>query len=128
MLHEVTYEKVEEIARLFEQARRHPGGIAADPLRRGPFGDRATMGAERPLEPQPAADWEDAFQRYLHDLPPEALAEVIALYRCGHGDAATLGQAVEQVRREAPSPADRRRYLQSRADLSSSLKRALRQV
>lgn len=128
MLHEVTYEKVEEIARLSEEARRHPQGMAADPRRGGPFGDRGIMGAERPLAPQPAADWQDAFQRYLHDLPPEALSEVIALYRCGHGDATTLGQAEEQLRRESSSPADRRRYLQSRADLASSLKRALRQI
>ena len=77
-------------------------GCASDPQRGGPGGDEGVTLAGTPPEPQPEADWRDAFIRYVEDLPEEALDEIVSLYRTGGGGGGK-GQTWRRVRR-APMP------------------------
>ncbi|WP_119462437.1 hypothetical protein [Rhodospirillaceae bacterium SYSU D60014] len=128
MLEHITFEKVEEVIRLAEQAHRAPHEIAADPQRGGPSGDHGVTVPDTPLEPQPSRDWGTAFGRYLGDLSDQALAELIGLYRYGHGDAASIDDAVDGALHDRTPHAAKLTFLSSQADLAQSLRRALNQV
>ena len=84
----ISVEKIKELIRLAERARTDPTGRADDPQRGGPSGDEGVTLPATPPEPQPAADWRAAFERYLEDLPEAALDEIVSLYRTGGGAAA----------------------------------------
>ena len=122
MLANITYEKVEEVVRLAEQAEATPDQRADDPRRDVP----ARPGV--PPEPQPAPDWREAPRRYLDALSVPAVAEIIGLYRFGHGDAASAQVAVRDSLAHPLPHAEATDWLLSRTDLVSSLKAALEQI
>jgi hypothetical protein len=133
MLHNITFDKVEEIIRIVEHAREAaPDDRADDPHRGGPFGADGVRRPAPPMEPQPAPDWGHAVERYLSDLPDAALGEVIGLYRYGRGDAANaqdaVTEAVAEVANASEPHAERVAFLTSRHDLAESLRHALEQV
>ena len=58
--------------------------------------------AGTPPEPQPEADWRDAFIRYVEDLPEEALDEIVSLYRTGGGGGGKAKLAAGPSSADAP--------------------------
>lgn len=128
MLQHITFEKAEEVIRLAEQAHRAPGGIADDPRRGGALGNHGVTVPDTPLEPQPAHDWKAAFERYLGDLSDAALAELLGLYRYGHGDVPSLEDAIRSAFQDPASHGATLAFLLSKADLARSLRRALDRV
>ena len=124
----ISVEKIKELIRLAERARADPTGRADDPQRGGPGGDEGVSLPATPPEPQPAADWRAAFERYLEDLPEAALDEIVSLYRTGGGAA---GEAKDIA--AGPSSADapdfdRVAFITSRADRTECLRAALDRV
>jgi hypothetical protein len=113
----ITVEKVKEVIRLAEQAQNVPGGRADDPQRGGPGGTDGLSRPGTPPEPQPASNWQHAFERYLMDLPNPALAELIGLY---HNDADAPDDGRSQPERVA--------FLTSRTDLVDRLNAALDRI
>lgn len=129
MLKNITFEKIEEIIRIIE----HAGEVSADdrpddPHRGGRFGTDGVSRPAPPPEPQPAADWGQALERYLADLPDAALGEVLGLYRYGRGEAASAQEAVDRAGTTVEPHAERVAYLTSRGDLAQSLKHALERL
>ena len=121
----ISVEKVKELIRLAERARVDPAGRAADPQRGGPGGDEGVTLPATPPEPQPAADWREAFERYVEDLAESALDEIVSLYRTG-GGAAGQGQNVASGPSSADAPDfDRVAFITSRSDLAECLRAAL---
>ncbi len=124
----ISVEKVKELIRLAERARADPTGRADDPQRGGPSGDEGVTLPATPPEPQPAADWRAAFERYLEDLPEAALDEIVSLYRTG-GGAAGQGKDIAAGPSSADAPDfDRVAFIISRADLTECLRAALDRV
>lgn len=127
ILNVVTFEKIKEIIRLYDEAHlTHEGGAgdARDPQRDEGSGRDGVTRPSTPPEPQPAADWRAAFERYLLDLPDPALNEVAGLYRYGRGEYASLEEAVSDER-PIQSHQERAAFLASRSDLGACLKGAL---
>jgi hypothetical protein len=121
----ISVEKIKELIRLAERARADPMGCASDPQRGGPGGDEGVTMPTTPPEPQPEADWRDAFIRYVEDLPEEALDEIVSLYRTGGGGAGQ-GQNMASGPSSADSPDfDRVGFITSRFDLAECLRTAL---
>ena len=133
MLHNITFDKVEEIIRIVERANEAaPDDRPDDPHRGGPFGSQGVRRPGPPTEPQPTPDWPHAVERYLSDLPDAALGEVIGLYRYGRGDAANaqeaVTEAVAEVANASEPHAERVAFLTSQDDLAESLKHALERL
>jgi hypothetical protein len=121
----ISIEKIKELIRLAERARADPMGCASDPQRGGPGGDEGLTLAGTPPEPQPEADWRDAFIRYVEDLPEEALDEIVSLYRTGGGGGGK-GQNMAAGPSSADAPDfDRVEFITSRSDLAECLHEAL---
>lgn len=125
MLNNITFEKVEEVIRLWDEARDHPSQRADDPQRGRPStSDDGVTRAGTPPEPQPEVDWRAAFERYLLDLPDAALVELTGLYRYGHGEFPSLREAAAE-----PTPIEshqaRAGFLSTRTDLADCLRAAL---
>lgn len=118
MLKDITYEKVEQVIALAEEAAREP---PSDPT----AVQRRPITRDPPLRPQPATDWRSAFRRYLAELPDDAVVELEALYRSGSGEFKTWGAAVAAARERPVPPPQRADYLASRPNLAASLRRAL---
>lgn len=125
MLHDITFEKVEEVVHLAEKARRTPEERADDPRRGGASGDRAVSRAAQPIDPQPASDWEHALARYLEDLPDGAVGEIVALYRFGRGEFDRLDGAISTVKRDSGPHREKVAYLTSKPDLPDCLRAAI---
>lgn len=107
-----------------ERTRVDPAGRADDPQRGGPGVDEGVTLPATPPEPQPAADWREAFERYVEDLPELALDEIVSLYRTGGGGAGQ-GQNVAAGLSSADAPDfDRVAFITSRSDLAECLRRA----
>jgi hypothetical protein len=124
----ISVEKVKELIRLSERARADPAGRADDPQRGRPGGDEGVTLPATPPEPQPAADWREAFERYVEDLPEAALDEIVSLYRTG-GGGASVGPDVAAGPSSADAPDfDRVSSITSRPDLAERLHAALERV
>lgn len=124
----ISVEKVKELIRLAERARADPAGRADDPQRGGPGGDEGVTLPATPPEPQPAADWREALERYVEDLPEAALDEIVSLYRTGGGGAGD-GPDIAAGPSSADAPDfDRVAYITSRPDLAERLHAALERV
>ena len=129
MLNAITFEKVEEIIRIVERAdAAAPDDRPDDPHRGGALGSEGVSRPAPPTEPQPAPDWAHALERYLADLPDAALSEVLALYRFGRGDAASIREAGREATGSAEPHGQRVAFLASRGDLAPSLRRALERL
>lgn len=116
MFNHITHDKVEEVVRLAERARTAPDSDSAE---RRPPGEH-----NPPVRPQPASDWAHAFPDYLRQLPDEALAELVALYRSAAGDAESLEAALQAERDRADGKEAHIDYLTSRPDLPAVLRAA----
>ena len=125
MLNNLTFEKVNEVIRLADQARSDPDGRADDPERDGPAGDDGLTRPATPPEPQPAPTWAEAFRLFLHDLADEALAELVALYRLGLKEMAADAPAFPQPSAVAMSHSEQIEFLTSRDNLVPCLQAAL---
>ena len=123
----ISVEKVKEVIRLAERAQAVPAGRADDPQRGGPAGAEGVTLPATPPEPQPAADWRGAFERYLEDLPDAALDEIVSLYRTGGGAGLADDPAARPPSGYAPH-LDRVAFIISRPDLTRRLRAALEQM
>jgi hypothetical protein len=120
----ISVEKVKELIRLTERAHVDPSGRADDPQRGGPAGAEGVTLPATPPEPQPAADWRSAFERYLEDLPDSALDEIVSPYRAGGGAGPAQDLAAGPSSAGAPH-VDRVAFIISRPDLARCLRAAL---
>jgi hypothetical protein len=124
----ITVEKVKEVIRLAERALTDPDGPAADPQRGGAAGSDGVTVAATPSVPQPAADWHEAYQRFLEDLPDEALDELLSLYRLGGGPPGQAEDAAAAPSSGDAAGLDRVAFLVSRPDLPRCLSAALERM
>ena len=97
----ISIEKIKELIRLPSAPRRSHGLRLRSATRRSRRRRRSDAGWDA-TEPQPEADWRDAFIRYVEDLPEEALDEIVSLYRTG-GGGGVRAKTWRRVRR-APMP------------------------
>lgn len=118
MFKDITYEKVEEIVALAEEAEQPPDKDEQ-------ASDRYPVTHTPPLRPQPAPTWKQALPRYLADLSPRAVAELEALYRLGTGGFDSLDEALSHVGDQDVTQAERVDFLLSRSDLVLGLRTAL---
>jgi hypothetical protein len=121
----ISIEKVKELIRLADRARAEPTADAHDPRRLGPAGSEGLEVPTTPSVPQPADDWAQALERYVSDLPEEALDEIISLYRTGGGGGGE-GQDMGAGPSSADAPDfDRTAYILTRRDLPECLRTAV---
>lgn len=118
MLKYLTYEKIEEIIGLADEAGQEleaaPGRWSCPAAERDQCSDVMT----RPLAPQLAASWKQALPRFLADLSEKALGELAAIYdKAGPewGDSELLPKSHERLAV----------WLAARTDLADRLTKAL---